>query len=267
MFTGSLMYSHNSSSKNLSAWITRPNPSLIPRLRLFCFPFGGGGASYYHKWRARFSQDIELCGIQLPGRENRLREAPFTDLMKLVHVLANEIAPYLDRPYVFFGHSMGSLIAFELVRRLEAMGQMGPQHLIVSGRRAPHLPSTEPPRRHLPDPQFIQAIRQYNGTPDIIFHDPDLLQIFLPVLRADLTLLETYDFISGEPVGCPLTALGGAQDPTVRLEELAAWAPYTTDSFELKLFPGDHFYLKTQTDALITHLHRTLLTTNSQPFD
>jgi medium-chain acyl-[acyl-carrier-protein] hydrolase len=261
------MYSHNSSPINFSAWITRPNPSANPQMRLFCFPFGGGGASYYHKWRSRFSTDVELCGIQLPGRENRLREAPFTDLMKLVHVLTNEIAPYLDRPYAFFGHSMGSLIAFELARNLVATGQLGPRHLIVSGRRAPHLPSTEPPLRNLPDPQFIQAIRQYNGTPDIIFHDPDLLQIFLPVLRADLTLLETYNFAPDQPIRCPLTALGGAQDPTVRRDDLAAWAPHTAGTFELKLFPGDHFYLKTQTDALIAQLHHTLSTAISQPFD
>jgi medium-chain acyl-[acyl-carrier-protein] hydrolase len=261
------MYSHNNGSTKYSDWITRPISADHSRLRLFCFPYGGGGASNYHKWRSRFGQDIEICGIQLPGRENRLREKPLTDLRKLVDVLSVEIEPFLDRPYAFFGHSMGSLIAFELARCIQAGGQPGPLHLFLSGRRAPHLPAAEPPRSHLPDPQFIKAIRQYNGTPDIIFQDPDLLEIFLPVLRADLLLIETYAFVPGEPLHCPLTALGGADDPTVPPEDLAAWAPHSAAAFDLKLFPGDHFYWKTQSEDLLALLHRQIAKASAEFFN
>jgi medium-chain acyl-[acyl-carrier-protein] hydrolase len=229
------------------AW-TLPEATL--RLRLFCFAHSGGGASLYRDWAKAFSEvGIEVCPVQLPGREERLREAPFDRLGTLVPELAANLRPFLDQPFAFFGHSLGALVAFELATHLELGGWPGPVALFVSGCRAPRLNFNESPIHHLPQTGFINQVgRRYGGLPGGILAYPELLNIFIPALRADFTLLETYDYRrdhpANHPVSCPVRALGGLDDPAIAEAELDLWRSHTTASFGMRLFEGDHFFIK-----------------------
>ncbi len=246
--------SHTSSN----AWITCPRPNPHARLRLFCFPYAGGAASTFYKWSDDLPRDVEVCPIQLPGRESRLGESPFTRLEHLLKALISAIRPYLDEPCAFFGHSMGAMISFELTRRLRAQGVRTPMHLFVSGRRAPWLPNPDPPIHHLPDAEFVEELRRYNGTPEIVLKNTELMQLFLPILRADISLNETYHYVPGEPLDCSISAFGGLEDSKVSRDDLAAWRKQTRGPFTLNTFPGDHFFLRSAQTSLLQIICRDL---------
>jgi medium-chain acyl-[acyl-carrier-protein] hydrolase len=238
-----------------SPWFVRPQPRPFARLRLFCFPYAGIGASAYRPWAAELPPEIELCALQPPGRETRLREAALDDLDELVAAVGSEMLPLLDRPFAFFGHSMGACVAYELARRLARQGAPPPVRLFVSGRRAPGVPHTEPPMSTLPDDAFIDEIqRRYNGIPEEVLQYPELVALLLPGLRADITALERHVHQPGEPLDCDLLALGGVGDPRVSPSELEAWRSETAGAFSLRLFPGGHFYLQSARQPLLDTL-------------
>ncbi len=239
----------------------QPNPQAT--LRLFCFPYAGGGASLFRLWPKSLPSNVELWAIQLPGRENRLKETAFTQLSALIPLLLQQMRPYLDKPFAFFGHSMGAVISFSLVQQLRYRQQPTPAHLFVSGRRAPHLPNPRPPICHLPDADFIKVVeRRYQGIPRAVLQNAELMALFLPLLRADFGLIETHTYISVPPLNCPITAFGGFQDKLVNRQELEAWADQTQAPFTLKMLPGDHFYLTeaTTSAALLRIISQSLLT-------
>jgi len=162
-------------------------------LRLFCFPYAGAGASAYRLWPIALPEYVEVCPIQLPGRETRLKEPPYTRLDVAVESLTGEVGPLLDRPFVLFGHSMGALLAFEFARQARRQFGLVPHWLFASGRIAPQLALRDQALSGLPDAQFINVLRyRYNGIPELVLENPDLLAYFLPVLRADITMLESY---------------------------------------------------------------------------
>jgi medium-chain acyl-[acyl-carrier-protein] hydrolase len=160
----------------------------------------------------------------------------------LVEALAAAL-PLAGVPFAFFGHSMGALIAFELARELARRGRPGPLHLFVSGRRAPQVPDREEPLHRLPDPEFVVRLRELNGTPEEVLANGELMQLLLPLLRADFAVHETYEYRPGEPLAVPISALGGIADPEVRRDDLEAWRPETRGAFRLRMLPGDHFFL------------------------
>src|SRR5438552_2333015 len=149
----------------LDTWVLRPRPDPRARLRLFCFPYAGGGASQFRTWAEGLPPEVELCPVQLPGREGRLRETPFTRIAPLVAALVTALRGYLDTPYAFFGHSLGALVGFELARALRRTGGPGPRGLLVSAYRAPDLPDPDPPLHLLSSPAFWDELRRLNGTP------------------------------------------------------------------------------------------------------
>lgn len=225
------------------------------RMRLFCFPYAGGGASVFRSLVEQSPTDIEVCPVQLPGREGRFTETPFATLDPLMAVLYQELLPYLEEPYAFFGHSMGALLSFELVRLIVQRKQVPvPAHLFVSGHRAPHLSDTKPPLHQLPEPQLIEELRKLNGTPEGVLNQPELLQLLLPLLRADFALCETYTYRPGLLLPCPISALGGLQDEGVPRESLLAWREHTEGSFRAHFFPGDHFYLHREQPRVLATL-------------
>lgn len=220
-------------------------------LRLFCFPYAGGGAPIFHGWPQQLPPDIEVLALQPPGRGARLREAPFTRIAQLADAVAGAVAPYLDRPVALFGHSMGALVAFELARRLETAG-VPPLHLFVSGRRAPHLPPERPALHPLPEAEFRDELRRLNGTPAEVLEHAELMEMMVPILRADFEAVETYTCHDAPPLTCPVTAFGGEADPDVEPDALAAWEQHTTGRFAARMFPGDHFFLNhPQTQAVL----------------
>ena len=235
-----------------ATWLVQPAPRPEAAARLLCLPYGGGGAAVYRPWSALLPAEIELNLVQLPGRESRLREQPHTRLQSLLEALTPAVMEKTDRPYALFGHCMGALIVFELARALRRMGAPAPAVLFVSGRRAPHLPDPDPPLHPLADVQFLRTIiRRYNGIPRVILEDAELLRLFLPTLRADMELIETHTHAQEAPLNCPIVALGGIEDARAGVDALAAWHEHTSGNFQMQQFPGDHFYLQNERDALI----------------
>jgi medium-chain acyl-[acyl-carrier-protein] hydrolase len=226
-------------------------------LRLFCFPYAGGAASIFRTWSSRLPQ-VDVYPIQYPGRENRLSELPFNRLEHLVDQLARVIRPYLDHPFAFFGHSLGGLVCFELARRLRREGGPAPQCLFVSGSRAPHRRDPKPPIHHLPDPEFVDALRRLEGTPEAVLQHAELMQLMMPILRSDFAVIETYRYAPALPLDCPISAFGGTTDGEVGTEEVAAWRDHTAGAFQLRLVPGNHFFSHTARDMLLQALSQDL---------
>ena len=235
----------------------RPNPQA--RLRLFCIPYSGSGTSIFRTWPNDFPAEIEVCAIRLPGRENRLREPPFTQLAPLTEILAQALRPYLDKPFAFFGHSVGALISFDVTRQLRRQGDPEPAYLFVSGRRAPQLPIPEPLAHMLSEVEFRERLHALNGVPESILHDPEMMELFLPTLRADFTIHETYIYTAEPPFNCPITIFGGLQDREASRAELDAWREHTRHRFKLRMLPGDHFFLHPEQSTLLQAIAQDLL--------
>ena len=234
---------------NESAWIAYAKPNPQAKLRLFCFPHAGGGAGSFRSWVAGLAPAVEALPVQLPGRETRFLERPYDSIEPLLAGLLEGLRPYLDQPFAFFGHSLGALVSFELARRL-ALEQIGPQHLFVSGYGAPHLPVQLAPMCHLEDAQFAATLRDLAMLPAAVWQHEELLSLLLPMLRADFAVYERYRFGEAAPLPCPITMLGGAADPLVSPEMLAAWGMHSLNPGQMYLLPGDHFYLNGQETAV-----------------
>ena len=234
-----------------NSWIACSGPSPRARLRLFCFPYAGGGASIFRAWADDLPPSIQVCPVQLPGRESRLREPLFTRLESLVATLGQAIRPYLSMPFAFWGHSLGALICFELARTLAQQNAPDPIHLFVSGRSAPQIQSTGSSIHQLPDPEFIAELDRLNGTPAEVLQNAELMGLLLPVLRADFAVNESYIYAAGEPLDCPISAFGGLQDNLTSRDKLEAWRHQTRGAFTLRMFPGDHFFLHNTRAALL----------------
>jgi medium-chain acyl-[acyl-carrier-protein] hydrolase len=217
------------------------NPSA--RLRLFCFPYAGGNAAMFRKWQSRFPRDIEVCPVELPGHGRRLGEPAFTSVRLMLDALMNVISRRLDKPFALYGHSMGATIAFELARELLIERDLSPTHLFVSARRAPQIPNSDPPTHNLPETDFIEELRRLEGTPPEVFQSEELLGLMMPLLRSDFELVETYNYISGRPLSCPITAMGGIDDKDVTREQLQAWCEVSSGKFLLRMFAGNHFFV------------------------
>lgn len=239
-------------------WFVRPAPQPDGRCRLFCFPYAGVGPAMFRPWSALLPGEIDLWAVQPPGREARFREQPLANIDEMVDSVVAAMEPHLDRPFALFGHSMGACVAFEVARTLADRGA-APARLFVSGRRAPGAVSNEPDMHLLPDDAFVAEIRRrYDGVPDAIMEHPELLQLLLPALRADIAALERHTHRAGPLLNCPITALGGTRDPVVPVDELARWRAASNGEFTLRLFAGDHFYLQTARDALLQTIVATL---------
>ncbi|WP_272458599.1 thioesterase II family protein [Polyangium jinanense] len=232
------------------AWFWRPRPVALPRARLFCFPYAGANAMVFRTWVAELPPDVELVAAQLPGRGPRIREAPLTRLEPLVEALGQALAPGRI-PFVMFGHSMGGLVAFALCHWLRARGYRAPMHLFISGRRAAQCPDSDPPTGELTDDYILSCIRRHGGTPASVLGEPELMELVLPVFRADLELLRSYRHVPTEPLDAPLTALGGMKDDTVQPAQLEGWREHTKGPFALRIFEGDHFFLHSSEAAVL----------------
>jgi medium-chain acyl-[acyl-carrier-protein] hydrolase len=209
--------------------------------------------------------DVEVCPVQLPGRESRLREAPFETPEPLVKAIADALQPHFaGLPFVFFGHSMGAMLSFELARELRRRGQTLPLHLFVSGRRAPQIPDLEEPIHALPEPEFIVKLRELNGTPEEVLQHAELMKLLIPVLRADFSVNETYEYTGEEPFDFGISCFGGLGDREVSRDDCAAWKEQTRGRFRLRMLPGDHFFMHSAKDMILESVARDLAETLSQ---
>lgn len=243
----------------MSTWIVRPRPNSRAQLRLFCFPYAGGGASAFWAWPDGLPSAIEVCPIRLPGRESRLRESAFRRLPPLVRALASALEPYLDRPFAFFGHSMGALVGFELTRELCRRQGPTPVHLFAAGRRAPQIPDLRPPLHPMPEAELVRTVRErYNGLPDAVMQNADLMALALPILRADFELVETYLYDHYHPLDCPIAAFGGDREDLSQ-QDLAAWQEQTCGAFAVHRLPGGHFFLESARAPLLEIVSQYLI--------
>lgn len=234
-------------------YISRPNPAAS--LRLFCFPYAGGSTAIYRAWPAALP-NFEVCAVHLPGRGNRLREPAFASVRPLIEALAPAFEPFADKPFAFYGHSMGAIVGFELAHGLRERMGIEPAHLIISGRQPPSVPDTHPPTHNLPEPQFIAELRRLNGTPKDVLDNQQLMQLMLPLLRADFQLCETYKCLPRPPLSCSVTAMRGVDDPDI--QNIEGWCDVTTGRCSVRVFPGDHFFLHTFEKQLLELISREL---------
>lgn len=227
-----------------NAWFIRP-PSLPTArpFRLYCFAYAGGNASAFLDWHTSMPETIEVCGIQLPGRGARFRETAVHELSALVRELAPVFARTADRPFAFFGHSLGGLVAFELSRALALIGAALPTHLFVSGVHAPRFRDQDRAYHRLDDAGLAQVLRNYGATPPEILEQQELLALLLPTIRADFAMAETYRYRPGPALDVPITALAGRADAHRTPEQVEGWALETSGSFSACWFEGGHFFL------------------------
>jgi surfactin synthase thioesterase subunit/glycosyltransferase involved in cell wall biosynthesis len=240
-------------------WFPNIHDAPADKLRLFCFPWAGGGALPYRSWSEPLAQAAFVVPVRLPGRESRASEPPFERMEPLVEALLEQIRPHTEPPFAFFGHSMGAGIAFELTRALRRAGLPLPRSLHVSGARAPqfrlnHAPPPEPSLR-----DFIEELRRLEGFPPSVLNQPELLKLALPALLADARLYRHYVYRPEPPLDVPVFAYGGDADPNVTAAHLEAWKEQTTVHFERAEFPGGHFYLESALPALLASLRANLL--------
>lgn len=247
------------STSTTNAWVfgARPNPQA--RFRLFCFPYAGGGASIFRSWLHGLPSEVEVLPIQLPGRENRLKEPLFDQFTPLLEALVEALHPYFTVPFAFFGHSMGALVSFELARQLRRKYGLLPLHLFASAYRAPQTPIMGQILHTLPEPALVQKLLQLNGTKREILENEELRQFLLPILRADFAVCETYQYVPEEPLSCPITTFGGLQDTRVNRFELAAWREQTSSRFTQRMLPGDHFFLQSTRASLLQIIGQELV--------
>jgi medium-chain acyl-[acyl-carrier-protein] hydrolase len=241
----------------MNPWIIRPRPNPQATLRLICFPYAGAGASTFRTWPAGLPGDVEVLAIELPGRESRFREKPLDRIGPLVTSLVAALEGELSTPFAIYGHSMGALLGFSVACELRRMSRREPVHLFASGRRAPQLPDASP-MHQLPRRDLLDRLRRLGGVPDAVLENDELMEVFLPILRADIAVSEAEMVVPATPLGCPITALGGATDPRASLTELQAWSAQTSAAFECEIFPGGHFFLQSERAALLDSLSRRL---------
>lgn len=221
------------------------------RFRLYCFPHAGGSAQNYRQWQAKLSPAIEVCAVQLPGRGARMAETPFTDLSSLIKALAPVIAQQSNLPFAFFGHSMGALIAFELARYCQLHSLPTPKALFVSGTAAPQHRCPPEGLSTMSDADLIKKLADFNGTPPEILAHKELMELVLPMLRADFTLVEDYRYFPAPLLNMPLTVLVGKQDSRTSPEQADGWAKETSNLCRIQWFEGGHFFINEEADAVL----------------
>lgn len=244
----------------MNGWISCPRPDPGARLRLFCLPPAGGGALLFRSWPGGLP-GVEVCLVHLPGREARRQETPFTHWEPLVQALVTALEPWLDRPFAFFGHSMGALLGFELARRLRRAGRRMPEALVASGRNAPARPWSLPRLSRLSDDALSLWLRRLGGTPREVLEDPDLRAAIFPVVRADMAVCESYAYESEAPLPCALAAFAGLQDPHTDPQGMDAWRDEGARGFAAHSFAGDHFFLRSAEGEVLGVLARELAQT------
>lgn len=246
------------SKTTFNSWVTCPQPNPQAKIRLFCLPYAGGSAIIFRTWPNHLPPTIEVCPIEIPGRGRQIKLPPYRKIEPLVEEIGKNIIPFLDKPFAIFGHSMGGLVSFELIRFLRSNYNLSPLHLFISARNAPQVTPIKKPIYNLPDDEFWQEICDFNGTPDEVIDNSDIIEFFLPILRADFTILDTYVYQEQPAFDFPISVFGGLQDKVYTDYELAAWQEQTTAAFSLHKLEGNHFFIREHEKVLLQYISKKL---------
>ncbi|MBN6037100.1 thioesterase II family protein [Amycolatopsis sp. 195334CR] len=230
-------------------WVRRFHPAPAAPHRLLCLPHAGGSASYFFPVSRSLSPGIEVLAVQYPGRQDRRAEPLIDSIEVLADQVTEAIDGYTDKPLAIFGHSMGATLGFEVARRLEKRGVV-PAGLFASGRRAPSRHRDEKFHEGTDD-ELLANVRSLAGTEQALLGDDEIVRMVLPSIRADYRAAETYRYAEGPDLSCPITAMVGDDDPKATVDEARSWADHTSGAFELKVFPGGHFFLNEHNAALL----------------
>jgi medium-chain acyl-[acyl-carrier-protein] hydrolase len=233
----------------LQWWLRYNSKGQTATARWFFFHHAGGSASSYARWIKHIPKNVEMLSLELPGRGNRFHEPSPTQWHRIIPPITHSIENLLDLPFIFFGHSMGASIAFEVCQLLGKHHRPLAKHLFLAGRQAPNRPC-DLTSHHLPDDEFIEYLREKQGTPEEVLQDPDLMQLLLPRLRADFQLNDHYQPYQHPRLPIPITVYAGTDEEGERID-FADWAKQTSSSFELQYLKGSHFFINDHIPAII----------------
>jgi surfactin synthase thioesterase subunit/aryl carrier-like protein len=235
-----------------------------PRLRLLCFPHGGGSASVFRDWQSLIGEEVEVWAVQLPGREGRRHEKPHRSLTRAVAELVGSLGRHLDQPFALFGHSVGADLGYALALELRRRNLRGPEHLIVAAQVPPHDRVIDDPLHLLEDAELLARLEGYGGIPDELLAEREALELALPRLRADLQMSETFAVTPADRLDVPVTAFGGLHDRTLHGPDIERWAELTTNRFQVEWWQGDHFFVHADAEEVVAQVH-ALLTAHAPP--
>lgn len=238
----------------MSKWFKEFRLTDQPRCRLFCFPYACGGASLFRHWPRALPPEVDVLGMQAPGRECRYQEAPVGSLTEKVNILRKEIDKYLDVPSVFVGHSSGALVAFELLRSLDHASKQCVKAIVISAKRAPHLPRIKARIHDLPFEELLQRLRTMDSIPDELLGDRALMQLFAPLIRADFAVGETYRFVAAPKEHAKPVLFWGRDDADVTRESMLEWQRHFSQPVEFHAFDGPHLFIRTHQDLFVQRL-------------
>lgn len=239
-------------------WFHIKKPAPNAKVRLFCFPYAGGSAQVFQSWHESLPADIEVIGVQYPGRNSRFADPLISSCQAMVEALLPNILPTLNKPFVFFGHSNGGMMSFELARALQRKGVNKQLHHFISAKRAIHLPSTGKITHNLPDKEFLSEIEDLGGTPPEILANRELMELFMPVLRSDFSVSETFKYEGEDKLNTNATLLYGEQDDGVPVEDVMRWQELIEKPADSVKFSGGHFFINSQSEQLLSLLNTRL---------
>ena len=216
----------------------------MEKLKLFCLPFAGGTASTYISWKKYMEGSIELKPIELSGRGKRFGESLCNNISEVVDDVFDQIHQDLNsQRYAFFGHSMGALIIYELMNKIKQKGCNDPEHIFFSGRFPPHIKDYS--QLHiLDDSEFISEVYKLGGIPEELMKYDELLQLIIPVLKADYKVVETYKHIEKKTNwNFDISVFYGSEDSEIEIKHAFEWKKYTAKDCSVFKFEGDHFFI------------------------
>ncbi|MDE1478770.1 hypothetical protein KKJ01_11155 [Xenorhabdus bovienii] len=237
-----------------------------PEIRIFCFPYAGGSSATFVPFAKKIKSNAEFLVIQPPGKGSRIREKPHNDMSHLVEDIYANIKSLLDKPYLFFGHSLGSRVAFELIRKINAASLPLPIEFIASGSKGPQVPAIREPLSGLPDKDFINGLQTFGRVDKQVIDNAELLSLILPAVKADFKISEEYHYIGTESFSCPLTVFGGKNDAIVTEQELYSWLDLFEQEKKVIIFEGAHFFIDDNNEPVIDAVQNIINSKSSQQY-